>query len=226
LTGGKEQQADLYVNVYSSHEIAYVGARTVVHLTLNNGGPDPAQGVTVDYTPYGLWAATVHPSRGTCTLPARGAFTCKLGNLAPLRSATATVTGFAKHRGHAEPDFVADSATTDPDAANNERAGDVIVWLPVQVKGVRTPPGGTAKLTLYAFMPGTLVVRATRGGQSFARAAKEVRRAGRFRLVIAANAKARAYLERNSTVRAVLRVTFTPKGGRPSTQSLRVVLKR
>ena len=215
----------MYVD--SSHEIAYVGARTVVHLTLNNGGPDPAQGVTVEYTPYGLQASSVRPPRvGTCALPAKGAFTCKLGNLAPLRSATVTVIGFAKHRGRAEPDLVADSATTDPDEANNERAGEVIVWLPVQVKGVRTPPGGTAKLTLYAFTPGTLAVRATRGGFPVARAAKRLRRVGRFGLVISPNARARAYLDANGTLRAVLRVTFTPKGGRPSTQSLRVVLKR
>jgi Domain of unknown function DUF11 len=145
---------DLYVNVYFSHEIAYVGARTVVHLTLNNGGPDPAQGVTVEYTPYGLQASSVRPPRGgTCARTAKGGLTCKVGDLAPQKAATVTVTGFPRHRGDAEPDFYADSATADPEATNNERSVDVPVWLPVHVKGVRTPPGGTAKLTLYAFTP-------------------------------------------------------------------------
>jgi hypothetical protein len=69
-------------------------------------------------------------------------------------------------------------------------------------------------------------LRATRGRMPVARAAKQVGGAGQFGLVVTPNAKARTYLARDGRLRAVVHVTFTPTGGRPSTQSLRVVLKR
>jgi len=226
---GKEQLADLYVAVDGPAGVAYVGERVVVKITVENGGPDSAQGVTGEYTPYRIWASSVRaPRGGTCTLAAKGAFTCKLGNLAPLRAATVTVIGFAKHRGFAEPDFVADSATTDPDASNNERAAGFPVWLAIRAKGVRTRPDGTAKLTLYASIRGKLDVRATResGRIPVAHVLRQMGRVGRVTVVIVPNARARAYLDRHGTLRARLRITYTPTGGKPGSQTLRVVLKR
>jgi len=226
---GKEQLADLSVGVEGPVGVAYVGQRVIVKVTVENFGPDAAQGVTGEYTPSGVRASSVRsPRDGTCTLGAKGAFTCKLGNLASDRSATITVIGFAKHRGWAEPSFYADSATTDPEADNNERGSGFPVWLAVKVKGVRTLPDGTAKLTLYASTRGTLDVQATRGSGKIpvAHVVKQVRRVGGLTVVIVPNARVRAYLDRHQTMKAHLRLTFTPKGGKPGTQTLRVVLKR
>jgi len=60
----KQQLADLDVAADGGNEITYVGKPVVLKVTIENFGPDSAQGVTGEYTPYGIWASSVRPPRG------------------------------------------------------------------------------------------------------------------------------------------------------------------
>jgi hypothetical protein len=80
---------------------------------------------------------------------------------------------------------------------------------------------GTAKLTLVLPEPGSV----TLVGKGVKKVAKPAKAAGNLGIPIAATGKAKATLSRTGTVKLALKITFTPAGGSPNTQSHSLKLK-
>jgi dipeptidyl aminopeptidase/acylaminoacyl peptidase len=80
---------------------------------------------------------------------------------------------------------------------------------------------GTAKLTLVLPGPGSVAL----AGKGVKKGTKPVKAAGNLTLPIAATGKAKATLARTGTVKLALKITFTPAGGSPNTQSHSLKLK-
>lgn len=80
---------------------------------------------------------------------------------------------------------------------------------------------GTAKLTLVLPGPGSVGL----AGKGVKKVAKPAKAAGNLSIPIAATGKAKAILARTGTVKLALKITFTPVGGSPNTQSHPLKLK-
>lgn len=88
---------------------------------------------------------------------------------------------------------------------------------------------GTATLTVNVSNPGELVLAGRgvkRAGAAGAMSAKAVTAPGDVNLRIRAKGKQNRKLSRTGTVKLRPRITFTPTGGDPSTQSLKLRLKK
>lgn len=80
---------------------------------------------------------------------------------------------------------------------------------------------GTAKLTLVLPGPGTVGL----SGKGMKKVAKSAKTAGKLSIPIVALGKAKATLAQTGTVKLVLKLSFTPVGGSPNTQSHPLKLK-
>jgi tricorn protease-like protein len=80
---------------------------------------------------------------------------------------------------------------------------------------------GTAKLSLV--LPGAGSVGLS--GKGVKKVAKQVKAAGKLSIPIVASGKAKATLEQTGTVKLALKISFTPVGGSPNTQSHPLKLK-
>jgi uncharacterized repeat protein (TIGR01451 family) len=83
--------SDLSITKTDSPDPVTVGATLTYTLTVQNGGPLPATGVTVtDNLPAGVTFVSATPSQGSCSQTG-GTVTCTIGNLANGASATAEI---------------------------------------------------------------------------------------------------------------------------------------
>ena len=112
---------------------AVAGTNLVYTITVTNGGPSDATGVTLaDPTPPGL---SFVENAGDCTT----AFPCALGTLSPLATRTITAT-FAVPSGYTTPDPIENTATvssTTPDAAAGNNSATATTPLAAPVTDLR-----------------------------------------------------------------------------------------
>ena len=112
------------------------GGGMVYHISVHNGGPDPATGVIMnDPIPSGTTFTTCIPSQGTCTGPAPGTNGTVTANLGTLASgATAIVDIFVNVTASAGSVLtntaVASSPVTDPNPGNNTGTASTTVTAP------------------------------------------------------------------------------------------------
>jgi extracellular elastinolytic metalloproteinase len=114
--------ADLSVTKTDSQDPAVRGQEFDYVITVTNGGPNPAQGVTVtDTLPKGAGFSRAVTTKGTCDAkPAKRVVTCSLGTLAAGEVVTITITVRPTDQGTIV-NLVSVSSTSpaDPNSANN-----------------------------------------------------------------------------------------------------------
>jgi extracellular elastinolytic metalloproteinase len=114
--------ADLSVTKTDSQDPAVRGQEFDYVITVTNGGPNPAQGVTVtDTLPKGAGFSRAVTTKGTCDAkPAKRVVTCSLGTLAAGEVVTITITVKPTDQGTIV-NLVSVSSTSpaDPNSANN-----------------------------------------------------------------------------------------------------------
>jgi uncharacterized repeat protein (TIGR01451 family) len=156
--------ADLSINKTVSPLILLsgVGGTLTYTLTVHNGGPGTATGVTVsDPLASTTTFASASSTQGSC-VQASGTVSCSLGTLANGATATVTIKATATSGG-----FVTNTATvtggqTDPNTKNNSDSATAYVVGPIvtiQKTGSPSPVGVNSTLTytisVHNFGPGT-----------------------------------------------------------------------
>lgn len=81
---------------------------------------------------------------------------------------------------------------------------------------------GTATVKVNVLGLGSLVL----GGKGVKKVAVKAKTAGQVSLLVESAAKAKPMLEELGKVKLALKVTFTPVGGNPNTESTKVTLKK
>ena len=100
------------------------GQSITYHLTVSNGGPDAATGVTLtDTVPAGTTFVSATPSQGTCT----SAVTCSLGSLAKNATATVDIVVRATQAGTVNNSAGVTGNEPDPNGANNTATASTTV---------------------------------------------------------------------------------------------------
>jgi extracellular elastinolytic metalloproteinase len=115
-------QADLSVLKTDSQDPAIRGHEFDYIITVTNGGPNPAQGVTVtDNLPKGAGFSRAVTTKGTCDAkPAKRIVTCSLGTLATGEVVTITITVKPTDQGTIVNNVsVSSTSPADPNSANN-----------------------------------------------------------------------------------------------------------
>lgn len=111
--------ADLAISKTSGSGVVTPGTNVTYTITVTNGGPATATGVSVvDTLPAGVTFVSATPSQGTCS--GTGPVTCSLGSL--TNGATATISlvvQSAATGGSITNTATVSSTTTDPNPANN-----------------------------------------------------------------------------------------------------------
>ena len=136
-------------------------------ITVTNGGPSNATGVSVSDTfPAGFTIGTVTPSQGpACTgLPN---FTCALGSLAAGGSATISVTYTVPSSTTASPQVnsaTVSATTADPNAANNTATDSNTVTTSANLSITKTD--GVTSVTAGDGVVRTYTITVTNGGPS------------------------------------------------------------
>ena len=119
--------ADLSLAKAASAAGASAGDQVTFTLTVQNAGPNTAQGVTVsDPVPAGATLVSASTSQGSCGAPE---VTCALGALARGASATVTITVQANQVGTLANSASVSGTLTDPNPANNAAEAGVAVTL-------------------------------------------------------------------------------------------------
>ncbi|HEX2030793.1 MAG TPA: hypothetical protein VHL78_05255 [Actinomycetota bacterium] len=109
---------------------ATVGSDVIYELTVTNGGPDHATGVTVaDELPTGMVLASATTDRGTCT--GSHPVVCDVGTLDPGEAATVIVKAEPTVGGVAVNEALASSTSPDPVMPNNASAVTTLVTQPL-----------------------------------------------------------------------------------------------
>ncbi|MBN1286228.1 MAG: DUF11 domain-containing protein [Anaerolineae bacterium] len=128
-----EPVADVAITKSASPNPVLVGGQLTYTLTVTNGGPADAAGVTVtDTLPGGVTAGEITPSQGTCSIGEGVTVLCNLGDLASGASATITiVVTVGDEPGNLENTaVVASTAPTDPNLDNNTATTETEVVPP------------------------------------------------------------------------------------------------
>ncbi len=135
-----EDQADLSVTVTDSPDPVLQGNDVTYTVTVTNGGPDPAVGVTVtDQIPLSVTFRSATPSQGTCS-EQDDTVTCSLGDLAAAGSATVSIVATTDAHGTITTTASVASSTEDPDELDNEDTEQTTV-NPKPSGGVQTGEG-------------------------------------------------------------------------------------
>lgn len=112
--------ADVSVAVTDSPDPVSLGGDNVTYtLSVANGGPSGATGVTADTTLSGASAGIVSatPSQGSCNISAPDV-DCSLGSIATSGSATVTITVTPAATGTITATSIVDATETDPDPSD------------------------------------------------------------------------------------------------------------
>jgi uncharacterized repeat protein (TIGR01451 family) len=139
-----------------------VGEELTYTLTVHNGGPAPAEDVSVaDTLPAGVTFGTASASQGTCT-ETLGAVTCDLGSLASGADATVTITVTPTATGTLQNTASVTSTTPDPLGEDNFSFTNTDVEAPatatlIVIKQVTNDGGGEAA-------PGDFTLHVESGG--------------------------------------------------------------
>jgi uncharacterized repeat protein (TIGR01451 family) len=118
---------DLVLNHTDSPDPGIAGGLVDYTITVTNGGNNLAiNDIRVtDILPSDITFISATPSQGSCTAPSGGQFTCDLGSLSVLASATVVVrvrtSGAGTITTITNRASVASSSSTDPDLANNSQ---------------------------------------------------------------------------------------------------------
>jgi len=130
--------ADLSITKSTTTTTAPTGSTISYLLTVTNGGPSPATGVTVaDDLPTGLQLVSATPSQGSCTQT--DPVSCSLGTLASGASATITIQALVT----ATSGSISNTATVSPTVADPNGGNNSATTAPLPVV-----PGGGAPVTI------------------------------------------------------------------------------
>jgi extracellular elastinolytic metalloproteinase len=116
-------QADLSVTKTDSQDPAVRGQEFDYIITVTNGGPDAATGVTLtDFLPKGAGFSRAVTTKGSCSAKGpKRTVTCTLGNLAPAEVVTVTITVKPTDHGTiVNTVTVSAQSPEDPNPGNNE----------------------------------------------------------------------------------------------------------
>ncbi|HEY7440658.1 MAG TPA: DUF11 domain-containing protein [Acidimicrobiia bacterium] len=121
--------ADLGVSLAADHTLVETGTNVTFTVTLTNGGPDPATGVTVqDALPAGLTFVSATPSLGTYD-SSTGNWT--VGTVANGATETLAITATGTNDGvTTDTAAISASGSTDPNPANNLASSSILVVTP------------------------------------------------------------------------------------------------
>jgi uncharacterized repeat protein (TIGR01451 family) len=131
--------ADLSLTKTDSPDPVKVGELLTYTITVTNGGPGPATGVTVeDELPSSADFQSASASQGTCT-HSGGTVTCTLGSMANAGTATVTIEVLPRSTGIITNTATVAGAEPDLDTANNTDSE------PTEVRGAKAcdTPGGS-----------------------------------------------------------------------------------
>jgi uncharacterized repeat protein (TIGR01451 family) len=113
--------ADISVTKTDSPDPVHVGQNLTYTITVTNGGPATATGVTLsDTLPKNAGFGSVTASQGTCTIkPEKRLVTCSLGSIAGGTKATVTIVVKPSSKGTITNTATASGGQADPNAGNN-----------------------------------------------------------------------------------------------------------
>jgi uncharacterized repeat protein (TIGR01451 family) len=140
LTVSPPASADLAVTKTDSPDPVLVGQNLTYTVTVANGGPDPATGVTLtDTLPANVTYVSATPSQGSCS-QAAGVVTCPLGTIAASGSATVTivVTPQVAAVGTITNTASVTAVEADPNGANNSASQNTTVNPVVDLSVTKT----------------------------------------------------------------------------------------
>jgi len=114
-------QVDISVTKTDSPDPVHVGQNLTYTITVTNGGPATATGVTMsDTLPKNAGFGSVTASQGACTIkPEKRLVTCSLGSVAGGAKATVTIVVKPTSKGTITNTATASATQPDPNAANN-----------------------------------------------------------------------------------------------------------
>ena len=119
--------ADLSLSKADSPDPAFVGEQVTYTLSVHNGGPSNATGVTLtDTLPGGVTYESATPSQGSCT-QAAGTVSCALGTVANGGDATVTIQIRPQSAGSITNTADVTSDATDTDTGNNTAGAQTTV---------------------------------------------------------------------------------------------------
>src|SRR6185312_10510048 len=119
--------ADLSITKSDAPDPVLAGELLTYSLSVANGGPSSATGVTVtDTLPAGATFDSATSSQGSCS-ESGGTVSCSLGTLANAASATVTIKIRRSTPGTITNQATVQSAVSDPSAANNSASATTTV---------------------------------------------------------------------------------------------------
>jgi uncharacterized repeat protein (TIGR01451 family) len=119
-------QADLSLTKADSQDPVQTGETLTYTLTVDNGGPDAAQGVTVtDTLPSGVAFSSANASQGSCS--GTQTVSCDLGTIADGGQATVTIEVTPQSAGTLTNSATVSAGTEDPAGANDTDSEDTTV---------------------------------------------------------------------------------------------------
>ncbi|HYU57282.1 MAG TPA: calcium-binding protein, partial [Actinomycetota bacterium] len=118
--------ANLGITMSDSPDPVTVGSTITYHLTVTNGGPEPATGVTVATTlPAGATKQSATASQGSCS--GTTTVTCTLGAIGVAGSATVDIVASTSMAGTATATAVVSGNESDPQPANDSATAQTTV---------------------------------------------------------------------------------------------------
>jgi uncharacterized repeat protein (TIGR01451 family) len=159
-------RTDLAVSQTDSADPVTVGGFVTYTVTVQNGGPNQATGVTLaDTLPSGASYFGASPSQGTCS-SFSGTVSCDLGVLAANGSATVSVTVQTTAFGTISNTATVSGHQTDPNPANNSSTEQTVVQ-PSKIAYIADGVPNTSVQGIWTMNPnGTNNVRIVEGGAS------------------------------------------------------------
>ncbi len=121
--------ADLSITKTDSPDPAHVGQNLTYTITVANGGPNTATGVTVnDALPKNAGFGSATSSQGSCTLkPQKRLVTCALGSVAGGANAVVTIVVKPTSKGTITNTATASADQADPNTTNNSATATTTV---------------------------------------------------------------------------------------------------